>query len=55
MGGTKALFVPLSCVFVRAACCRGRLLTADEPNGGRGEKCWGEGGETARLTAACDS
>lgn len=56
MGGTKALFVPSSCVFARAACCRGRPLAADEPVGGRGEKgCWGEGGETARLTVACGS
>lgn len=52
-GGTKALFVPLSCIFACGACCGGRPVAADEPSEG-GEKggCGGKGG-TACLTVAC--
>lgn len=53
MGGTKLLFVPLSCTSACGACCGGRPLAADEPSEG-GEKggCGGKGG-TACLTVAC--
>lgn len=54
MGGTKTLFVPLSCISACAACCGGWPLAADEPSGGgAGEWCLGEKGGAAWLTVAC--
>lgn len=53
MGGTKPLFVPLSCTSACGACCGGRPLAADEPSE-RGEGWgWGGKGGTACLTVAC--
>lgn len=54
MGGTKSLFVPLSCI--SDACCGGRPLAADEPcGGGDVKRCLGEKGGAAWLTVACSS
>lgn len=55
MDGTKAFFVPLSCISACGACCGGRPLAADEPIGG-GARGGLEGkGGAARPTVACGS
>lgn len=55
MGGTKALFVTLSCISACAACCWCCPLSANEPRGVGGENGHsGEGGGATCPSVARD-